>query len=135
VGHSGVVAHSDHRHEGRLRPKGLLTREELQGYNFELRQAYHEIVDALMHPKIPVLQNTDFDPLELTPLTYTLTVPASNAVERLIPLAMLRDEAHITDETYDAAGALVGSGSRHCLRATARIVLGAVTRSNRTSTH
>jgi hypothetical protein len=90
----------------RFRPKGLLTREELQDHNFELRQVYHEIVDALLHPKIPVMQNTDGDPLELTTLTYTLGVPAAVAVERLTPLAMLRDEAHITDETYDATGAL-----------------------------
>jgi hypothetical protein len=90
----------------RFRPKRLLTREELQDYNFELRQVYHEIVDALLHPKIPVMQNTDGDPLELTTLTYTLAVAASVAVERLTPLATLRDEAHITDETYDAAGAL-----------------------------
>jgi hypothetical protein len=52
------------------------------------------------------MQNTDGDPLELTTLTYTLGVPAAVAVERLTPLAMLRDEAHVTDETYDAAGAL-----------------------------
>lgn len=90
----------------RFRPKGLLTREELQDYSFELRQAYHEIVDTLMHPKIPVMQNTDGDPLELTTLTYALGVPAAVAVERLTPLALLRDEAHITDETYDATGAL-----------------------------
>jgi hypothetical protein len=36
----------------------------------------------------------------------TLKVPVAVAVERLTPLAMLREEAHITDETYDAAGAL-----------------------------
>ena len=90
----------------RFRPKGLLRREELQNYNFELRQAYHEIVDALMHPKVPVMQNTDGDPIELTTLTYALAVPAGQAVERLTPLAMLRDKAHITDETYDATGVL-----------------------------
>jgi hypothetical protein len=90
----------------RFRPKGLLTREELQDYKFELRQAYHEIVDALIHPKIPVMQNTDGDPLELTTLTYALGVPAAVVVERLTPLAVFRAEAHITDETYDATGAL-----------------------------
>lgn len=90
----------------RFRPKGLLTREELQDYDTEIRQAYHEMADALLHPKRPVMQNTDGDPLELTTLTYTLEVPAAVAVERLTPLAMLRDEAHITDETYDATGAL-----------------------------
>lgn len=90
----------------KFRPKGLLTRAELQDYNFELRQVYHEIVDALLHPKIPVMQNTDGDPLELTTLTYALGVPAALAVEQLTPLATLRDEAHIADETYDATGAL-----------------------------
>lgn len=90
----------------RFRSNGLLTREELRDYNFELRQAYHEIVDALAHPKIPVMQNTDGDPLELTTLTYVLGVPAAVAVERLTPLAMLRDEAHISGEAYDDTGAL-----------------------------
>lgn len=90
----------------KFRPKGLLTREELLDYDLEIRQAYHEIVDALLHPKIPVMQNTDGDPLELTTLTYELGVPAAVAVERLIPLATLRDEAHVTDEAYDATGAL-----------------------------
>jgi len=90
----------------RFRPKGLLTREDLQDRNFELRQVYHEIVDALLHPKVPVIRNTDGDPLELTTLTYALGVPAAVAIERLTPLAMLRDEAHISDETYDATGAL-----------------------------
>jgi len=89
-----------------FRPKGFLTREDLQDHNFELRQVYHEVVDALLHPKIPVMQNTDGDPLELTTLIYSLGVPAAVAVERLTPLAMLRDEAHITDDIYDAAGAL-----------------------------
>jgi hypothetical protein len=90
----------------RFRSNGLLTREELRDYNFELRQAYHEIVDALAHPKIPVMQNTDGDPLELTTLTYVLGVPAAVAVERLTPLAMLRDEAHISGEACDDTGAL-----------------------------
>ena len=90
----------------KFRPKGLLTREELLDYDLEIRQAYHEIVDALRHPKIPVMQNTDGDPLELTTLTYEIGVPAAEAVERLTPLATLRDEAHVADEAYDTTGAL-----------------------------
>jgi hypothetical protein len=39
-------------------------------------------------------------------LTYAVGVPPAVAVERLTPLATLRDEAHITDETYDAIGTL-----------------------------
>jgi hypothetical protein len=90
----------------KLRAKGLLTREELLDYGLEIRQAYHQIVDALLHPKIPVIQNTDGDPLELTTLTYELGVSAAVAIERLTPLATLRDEAHLTDEAYDANSAL-----------------------------
>jgi hypothetical protein len=74
----------------KFRPKGLLTREELQDYHFELRQAYHEIVDALLHPKISLMQNTNGDPIGLTTLTYAPGVPAAVAVERLTPLATLR---------------------------------------------
>ena len=90
----------------KFRPKGLLTREELLDYDLEIRQAYHQIVDALRHPKIPVMRNTDGDPLELTTLTYELGVPAAEAVERLTPLATLRDEAHVADEAFDTTGAL-----------------------------
>ncbi len=93
----------------RLRPKRLLTREELLDYDLEIRQAYHEIVDALLHPALPVLQNTDGDPLELTTLIYELGVTASEAVERLMPLATLRGDVHLADEVHDADGALLTS--------------------------
>jgi hypothetical protein len=33
----------------KFRPKGLLTQEDLLDYDVEIRQAYHEIVDALLH--------------------------------------------------------------------------------------
>jgi hypothetical protein len=44
------------------------------------------------------LQNTDGDPIELTTLTYVLTVPESEAIDRLRALATLRGEVHISDE-------------------------------------
>lgn len=91
----------------RLRPKRLLTREELLDYDLEIREAYHEIVDALLHPALPVLQNTDGDPLELTTLTYELGVTVPEAVERLTPLATLRGDVHLADEVRDAADALM----------------------------
>ncbi len=90
----------------RWRPKGMLTRDELIDYNIEIRQTYHQVVDKLLHPTLPVMQNTDGDLLELTTLTYALGIPAAMAVERLIPLATLRNEAHVTDEAYDDTGAL-----------------------------
>ena len=91
----------------RLRPKRLLTRKELLDYDLEIRQAYHRIVEALLHPALPVLQNTDGDPLELTTLTYELGVTLTEAVERLTPLATLRGDVHLADEARDAAGALM----------------------------
>jgi SEC-C motif len=90
----------------KLRPKRLLTREELADCDLEIRELYHAIADAIEHPRFPVLQNTDGDPLELTTLTYELAVPAAEAIERLTPLATLRDETHVSDEAYDPAGAL-----------------------------
>ena len=91
----------------RFRPKRLLTRDELIDYDLEIRQTYHEIVDWLLHPPLPVMQNTDGDPIELTTLTYELGVPVAEAVERLTPLATLRGDVHIADEVYDAAGTLM----------------------------
>jgi hypothetical protein len=90
----------------RFQPKPLLTREDLADYSIEIREMYHEIVDTLLHPAPPVLQNTDGDPFEWTALTYTLEVTASEAVERLKPLATLRGEVYIDDEAYDGNGAL-----------------------------
>ena len=61
-------------------------------YKLEIRQTYHEIVDRLLHPTPPVMQNTDGDPIELTTLTYELGVPLAEAVERLTPLPTLRGD-------------------------------------------
>jgi hypothetical protein len=93
----------------RFRPKRLLTREELADYDLEIRETYHEIVDALLHPRLPVLQNTDGDPFELTTLTYELGVTVAEAVERLTPLATLRGDVHLADETRNADGALTSA--------------------------
>ena len=93
----------------RLRPKRPLTRGELRDYDLEIRQTYHDIVDALLHPTRPVMQNTDGDPIELATLTYELGVPVAVAVERLAPLATLRGDVHLADEARDAAGALVAA--------------------------
>lgn len=93
----------------RFRPKRPLTRDELADYSFEIREAYHEIVDALLHPTRPVMQNTEGDPLELTTLTYELGVTVAEAVERLTPLATLRGQLHVADEERDAAGSLVAA--------------------------
>lgn len=90
----------------RVRPRGLMTREDLFEYDIEIRRLYHQIVDALLHPRLPKLQNTDGDLIEMTTMTYELRIGTGEAFERLRPLATIGDEAHISDETYDGEGAL-----------------------------
>lgn len=89
-----------------LRPRRLLTVDELRDYDIEIREFYHHVVEGVQHPRLPSLQNTDGDPIELTTMTYELSVTTAEAVERLRPIATLRGEAHIDGEVYDDAGAL-----------------------------
>jgi hypothetical protein len=93
----------------RWRARRLLTRDELIDYNLEIRETYLEIVESLLHPTLPAMQNTDGDPIELTTLTYELGVPVAEAVERLTPLATLRGDVHIADEVRDGAGTLMAA--------------------------
>lgn len=87
-----------------LFPRRLMTLADLSKCAIEVRQLYHQVVDAIVNPKLPTLQNTDGDPIEMTTMTYDLGVTAAEAFERLRPLATLRGEAHVDDERYDAAG-------------------------------
>jgi len=92
-----------------IRRQGFMTRADLFEYDFEIRDFYHQIVGAILHPKLPSLQNTDGDPIELTTMTYELGVATAEAFERLRPLAMLGDEAHVDGETFDEAGRLTAA--------------------------
>ena len=87
-----------------LSPRRLMTLADLSKRDIEVRQLYHQIVDAIVNPRLPTLQNTDGDPIELTTVIYELGVTAAEAFDRLRPLATLRGEAHVDDERYDAAG-------------------------------
>jgi hypothetical protein len=97
--HLSVIEFRDH-----LFPRRLMTLADLSECRIEIRQLYHQIVDAIVNPRLPTLQNTDGDPLELTTMTYDLAVTAAEAFDRLRPLATLRGEAHVDDERYDAVG-------------------------------
>ena len=92
-----------------LRPRGPMPREDLRTHGAEIRRFYHGIVDALLHPAPPQLSNTDGDPIEMTTMTYALTMPVAEALERLRPLATIRGEAHVDDETLDESGALTSA--------------------------
>jgi hypothetical protein len=92
-----------------LHSRRLPTVDELRDYELEIREFYHQVIDAIQHPSLPSLQNTDGDPIELTTMTYELDVTTADAVERLRPLATLRGEAHIDGEVYDDAGAVTAA--------------------------
>jgi hypothetical protein len=93
----------------RLRPRALLTREDLHEYDLEIREFYLHVIHEIQHPRLPTIQNTDGDPFELTTMTYALDLTPSEALDRLRPLATLRGEAHISEEVYDASGAITAA--------------------------
>jgi hypothetical protein len=93
----------------RIRPRGSMTRQDLFEWDIEIRRMYHQIVEALLHPTLPALRNTDGDPIEMTSMVYKLAVTTAEAFERLKPLATLEGEAHVDDEAYDGTGALVAA--------------------------
>jgi hypothetical protein len=87
-----------------LAPRRRLTLADLSKRDIEIRRLYHQIVDAIVNPKLPTLQNTDGDPIELTTMTYDLGITPAASFDLLRPLATLRGEAHVDDERFDAAG-------------------------------
>jgi hypothetical protein len=93
----------------RVHPRKMMSREELFEYDIEIRSLYHHIVDALVHPKLPQLCNTDGDPLEMTTLTYELEVSVAEAFERLRPLGTLDGQTHVGEETVDSTGVMTGA--------------------------
>lgn len=54
----------------RLFRRRLLTRQDLDDVDIEIREMYFEIAAELLDPSPPRLSNTDGDPLALTTLTY-----------------------------------------------------------------
>lgn len=52
---------------------------QLREWGFEIRELYLEIVDRLMHPQLPKIENADGDPLELTTLIFDLDAPEAAA--------------------------------------------------------
>lgn len=58
-----------------LRGEPNCTREVLRDWDFELIERYLKIVDELLHPRMPRLQNTDGEPLEMHRLTFGIDSP------------------------------------------------------------
>jgi hypothetical protein len=89
-----------------LSPRRLMRLADLSRRDIEIRRLYHQIVDAIVNPRLPTLENTDGDPLEMTTMIYDLGLTPAESFDRLRPLATLRGEAHVDDERYDAAGGI-----------------------------
>jgi hypothetical protein len=90
----------------RVLGRRALTRHDLMERDTEIRDFYLELAHQIRHPVMPTLNNTDGDPLEPTTLVYDLTSSVADVFERLKPLAMLGEDAHVSDMETDEAGVL-----------------------------
>ncbi len=69
------------------------------GLDFHIRE-------TLLSPKPPELQNTDGDSLELTTLRFALTMPVVEAFERVLALAAIGGDQHVSYVDHDVSGAM-----------------------------
>lgn len=81
----------------------VVTPDLVAGRDYELRDLYLDVRDAVLNPAPPVVLNHDGDPLCVVTLTYALTVDVTSAYERLLPLATVSGEVG-GQKARDAAG-------------------------------
>jgi hypothetical protein len=87
----------------------VITHEMLRDWDFELLDLFHEIADRLYNPRLPILQNTDGDPLSPHKLRFDLMAPPQAAFDALKHLALDEtDEDLLDDAKRDSAGKLTG---------------------------
>ena len=68
-------------------------------FDWDVLDYFFEIVDALYHPKMPTLLNTDGDLLVLSKSQFKLEMPIEEALRRLLPMTLSKDY----DEFFDSA--------------------------------
>jgi hypothetical protein len=84
-----------------------ISHKELHALDPILRQLYFALRSRLLNPQLPILQNTDGDPLEFVKLTYHLTCSPRTAFDKLRSLNLLEtEEALLADATQDENGEL-----------------------------
>jgi SEC-C motif/Protein of unknown function (DUF2384) len=87
----------------------VITRQVLRNWDFELLDLFHEIADRLFNPRLPILQNTDGEPLSPHKLVFDLKAPPQAAFDVLKHLALDEpDEDLLADATRDSEGKLTG---------------------------
>lgn len=67
--------------------------------DWDILNYFFEIVDALYHPKMPTLLNTDGDLLVFSKSQFKLEMPIEEALRRLLPMTLSKDY----DEFFDTA--------------------------------
>ena len=83
-----------------------MTAAVLKSYDLEMFAIYHEITERLLNPKMPVLHNTDGDPLLFHRLLYEIETPRK-AFDALKHLSLTAQEGELlADAKYDATGEL-----------------------------
>jgi hypothetical protein len=84
-----------------------ITLHDLSACEPLLRQLYCSQRHRLLNPVVPVLQNTDGDPLEFVKLTYRLNYPPQTVFEKLCSLNSLESgEDLLNDAELDDSGVL-----------------------------
>ena len=88
------------------RGKRPLTPQLLREYGYDMLDIYHDIVERLLNPPMPRLQNTDGDPLLPHRLVYEIESPRA-AFDALAKLCLMNtaDEL-LADGNFDAKGEL-----------------------------
>ncbi|HUE81592.1 MAG TPA: SEC-C metal-binding domain-containing protein [Pyrinomonadaceae bacterium] len=88
-------------------PRRKISNHDLQEFEPVLRQLYFTLRRRLMNPQLPILQNTDGDPLAFVKLTYQLTCSPRTAFDKLRSLNLLETEkALLADATKNKKGEL-----------------------------
>ena len=86
-----------------------ITHQVLRDLDIELLDLFHEIADRLFNPRLPILQNTDGEPLSPHKLVFDLEAPPQAAFDALKHLALDEpDEDLLADATRDSEGKLTG---------------------------
>jgi SEC-C motif/Protein of unknown function (DUF2384) len=86
-----------------------ITHQVLRDRDIELLDLFHEISDCLFNPRLPILQNTDGEPLSPHKLVFDLKAPPQTAFDSLKHLALDEpDEDLLADATRDSDDKLTG---------------------------
>jgi SEC-C motif len=87
--------------EGLVDRGQVLSGEQLEEFELEIRELYLEIEEDIVHPRLPKLANTDGEPLAPTKMYFDLSASPRDAFEALKTLAVgSTDEELLSDARY-----------------------------------